>query len=119
MTATAAMVTRLRRMVAEPDAGNGYTDGVLTDAIERYPVLDAAGRASTDTGWAADYDLSAAAAEVWSEKAAVLAGQYDFTADGATFRRDQAHAHALKQARHHAARRQVGTVAIVRSEEAV
>lgn len=119
MTATAAMVTRLRRMVAEPTDGNGYTDAVLTDAIERYPVLDAAGRTATDTGWTAAYDLYAAAADVWSEKAATVAVNFDFTADGATFRRDQVHAHALQQARYHAARRSVGTVAIVRDEEAV
>ena len=62
-----------------------------------YSVLTEAGRvtflASTDgtayylTG--RSYDVYAAAAEVWRMKAAAVAGRFDFTADGASFKASQ------------------------------
>jgi hypothetical protein len=115
MAASAGDVTRLRRMVAEPTTTT-YSDSLLEDAIERYPVPDAAGLFPEHDDWTATYDLHAAASEVWSEKAAALAGNFDFTADGATFRREQVHANALKQARYHAARRAWGTVTMARDD---
>ena len=113
MAASAGDVARLRRMVAEPTTAT-YSDATLEDIIERYPVADAAGVFPDEEGWAANaYDLNAAAAEVWAEKAAALAANFGFTADGATFHREQAHSHALKQARFFAARRGVATVRLV------
>lgn len=117
MTATAAEIERLRRMAAEPDSTGGYADYVLREMIERYATLDAAGLAPGDGGWSATYDLNAAAAEVWGEKAAALSAAFDFTADGGTFSRSQAHAQALKMQRHYAARRVPGTVRLVRPPE--
>lgn len=114
MTATAADIARLRRMVAEPTDAGGYLDVVLAAAIERYPLLDADGYDSTDADWVATYDLNSAAAEVWQEKAAALTGNFDFSADGASFSRSQAHAQAAKQARYYAARRMPTTITLVR-----
>lgn len=116
MAASAAEVVRLRRMVAESDDSNGYTDAVLEDAIERYPLLDADGLEPTDAEWTATYDLNAAAAEVWGEKSAALSGSFDFSADGASFTRSQAHMQALKMQRHYAARRAPGTITVIRGE---
>jgi hypothetical protein len=111
MAATAAEIARLRRMVAEPTTTNGYTDTVLSDAIERYPVPDSAGVYPTDedgvaeSAWVATYDLNAAAADVWMEKAGALAATYDFSADGADFKRSQAAKQAREMAGYYRSRR--------------
>lgn len=103
-------------MVAEPTTTNGYTDTVLSDAIERYPVVDAAGELPTDetgtvnSAWTATYDLNSAAAEVWMEKAAALASAYDFTADGGSFNRSQMIKHAQSMAAYYRARRAARSV---------
>ena len=60
--------------------------------------------------WIPTYDLNAAAADVWEEKAAVLAGDYDFSAEWAKFSRSQAYEQAMKQARYFRARRSMRTV---------
>lgn len=110
MAATAADIARLRRMVAESGTTNGYTDTVLSDAILRYPVADVHGETPVDedgyanTEWVAIYDLNAAAADVWTEKAATLASGYDFNADGGSYSRSQAHAQALKMATYYRSR---------------
>lgn len=113
MAATAAQVARLRRMVAESDDSNGYTDAVLEDAIERYGLIDADGLRPDETDWAGEYDLNAAAADVWAEKAASLAAAFDFGADGSTFARSQAHSQAAKMVRYYTARRGPTTVTVV------
>lgn len=122
MSATDAMVTRLRRMAAEATTET-YSDDDLKTIIERYPTLDERGEKpyTYDTStqpptqdanedWIPTYDLHAAAAEVWGEKAAALAGDFDFSADGSKFERSQAYEQALKQARFYLARRKPGTI---------
>ena len=47
---SAADLARLRRMTAEPNTTT-YSDVLLTDAIERYPVMD------SDGNWPDDDDL--------------------------------------------------------------
>ena len=113
MAASAAMITRLRRMVAEATEVT-YTDETLTEVIELYPTLDIDGLSLDDDDWTATYDLHAAASEVWTEKAAALTGSFDFNADGASFSRSQRYAQASKMARHYGARRTVGTITLVR-----
>ena len=113
MAATAADRTRLRRMIAEATDAGGYTDAVLTDAIERYPLPDADGLWPDENDWVAVYDLNAAAAEVWGEKSAALAGSFDFAADGSSFSRSQAHSQAAKMARYYQARRGPTTLTLV------
>ena len=110
MAATAAEIARVRRMVAEPTTAT-YSDTIISDTILRYPVPDAAGVYPVDEDgvaepdWVATYDLNAAAAEIFTEKAAALASGYDFSADGATFHRSQALANAQKMASYYASRR--------------
>jgi hypothetical protein len=116
MSATATQIAEVRRMVAEPTVTT-YSDATLTAFIERFPLLDERGEmpytwrlAQPPTQlanplWVATYDLHAAAAEIWTEKAATLAANFDFTADGASFARSQAHTMAMQMARYHAARR--------------
>lgn len=124
MAATAAQVAELRRMVNEPDATT-YDDEALAGYIERYPCLDARGEEpytwDTSTSpptqddnvdWIPTYDLHAAAADVWEEKAAAVAADFDFQADGASYSRSQKYEHCMTQARHHRARRKASTATL-------
>lgn len=97
MAATAEQIAQLRRMVAEPTEAT-YSDETAAAYIERYPLLDERGEApytydstttpptqTANTEWIATYDLNAAAADIWDEKTAAIASQYDFSADGSRF----------------------------------
>lgn len=106
--ASAADIQTLRRMTGA--AADEYTDEVLSSVIERYPLPDASGVFPEEDGWTPRYDLNAAAADIWAERAAGLAGQYDFSADGASFHRSQAYEQAMKQARYYRSRRALHTV---------
>lgn len=125
MTATAAQVAQLRRMVNESGAET-YADTDLEDIIEAYPCLDARGEEPGDwdtstspptwdanEDWIPTYDLSAAAAAIWEEKAAILAQDFDFNADGGDYTRSQTYEQAMKQARYYRSRRRPGTVTLV------
>jgi len=124
MAVTDADVLRARRMIAEASASSAFTDDAITEAIERYPREDARGEApfveSTTTpgtleenpDWTATYDLHAAAAELWEEKAAALAADYDFSADGGNYHRSQAWDQAMRMVRFHQARRSPTTITL-------
>jgi hypothetical protein len=116
MTATTAQVARLRLMVNEPTVST-YGDVELKTRIEAYPLMDELGTEPyywdysttppsqvANTDWLATYDLNAAAADIWDEKAGVLSEDYDFNADGGNYTRSQAYEQAAKQARHYRAR---------------
>lgn len=122
MAATAEQIIRLRRMAGEENS-NDYSDALLAGFIERYPLVDALGNdpwevdtttdpvsVTTNDEWSATYDLNAAAADVWSEKAGGLAGNFDFSAGGQTFNRSQAYEMYMKQSRYYRARRAVKTI---------
>lgn len=101
-------------MVAEPGTAT-YTDSLLVTAISNYPLPDVAGQwpllttGSANTAWTATYDLAATAADIWTEKATNYVGNYDFTADGATFHKQQQYQNATKEARYWSSRRSMGT----------
>lgn len=122
MSATAAMIARLRLMVNEPDDSNGYDDDALTALIESYPLLDERGEPpytwdtatepptqDSNDDWIATYDLHRAAADIWEEKAATKAHLYMFSADGGQYSRHQVYSMFMQQARHHLARRTPGS----------
>jgi len=122
MAATADQVAELRRMVDEPKFTSSYDDTLIEGYIERYPCLDERGQApytwllttpptqEANASWIPTYDMHAAAADVWTEKAAALAGKFDLSADGANMQRSQLYAQAMNQARYHRSRRRIGTV---------
>lgn len=128
MTATAHDIARLRRMVDEPTA-TPYDDDALRDAIERYPLIDERGvepywydtRTDPPTqvatrGWYATYDLHAAAAEIWGEKAAVEADEYDYPLaenQPGVARKSQVYEQYMRKARFHAARRTATTARLM------
>jgi len=122
MAATDAQVARLRRMTGESSTDT-YSDEDMAEYIERYPLEDARGEgpyveSETDPGtleenpdWTATYDLNAAAAAaIWQEKAAAPAQDFDFEADGGSYKRSQVYEQAMQQARYYNARRSIKTI---------
>lgn len=125
MTATAAQKSQLRRMTALALADATYTDTVLGEYIERYALLDGNGEEpqtldtsttpptwTANPNWIATYDLNAAAADIWEEKAAAVAVDFDFTADGGNYSRSQVFEQYMKNARHYRARRSAKTATL-------
>lgn len=112
-TVPAAMVAWLRRLTAEPLENSTYSDATLVEAIERYPLPDTAGVAPTDATWAGAWDIHPAAADIWEEKAAAVAAAFDFAADGGDYKRSQAYAQMVQQARRFRSQRQSRTLTMV------
>ena len=121
MSATAAQIAQLRRMISESTATT-YTDSMLSGYIEQYPMIDQFGQealewdvgtepptSSDNADWVATYDLNAAAAEIWEEKAAALTANVDFSADGGEYAMSQKFAQADRMARRYRARRAART----------
>lgn len=119
---TAAQLAELRRMTAEPTTDT-YSDELLVEMVARYPLTDERGQESytwdaattppskvENTSWVTTYDLHAAAADVWQEKAAALLHLYDFSADGGSYSRSQMVAQANSRVRFHLARRNIKTI---------
>jgi hypothetical protein len=110
MAATDAQVAELRLMIAEP-TDTTYDGDSLKSYIEKFPLTDSAGYepllddGSDNDEWTATYDLHSAAAEIWQQKAAAVAGKFDFDTEDGSFKASQMHKHFMQQARHHAARR--------------
>jgi len=129
MAATAAQIARLRRMVGEPTDAT-YDDDAISDAIERYRLIDEQGELpyTLDTStqppteddnedWIPTYDLNAAAADIWAEKAAGVSGDFDFSADGGRYTRSQVYEQYMKQSRYYRARRSAATIRMHKSPE--
>jgi len=91
MSATATMITRVRRLSYAQVAD--FSDAVVTDSIELFPVIDADGNATDSDDWTPTYDLYRAAADIVQQRAAQLAERYDVNTDGASMTRSQMQAH--------------------------
>lgn len=118
-------------MTGEPTTAT-YSDTLLTTFIERYPLMDELGEdpytwtitsgvptQTVNESWIATYDLNAAAADVWQEKAASLAALYDFSADGGNYSRSQAYQQAEKMTRYYRSRRSTKSIRLVKSPEEI
>lgn len=112
VTVPASWVARLRRLVAEPTTDT-YTDLDLVEYLERYPLDDATGNEPTDTSWTGNWDVNLAAADVWEEKAAAVASNFDFAADGGDYKRSQAYTQMSAKARSFRAKRQTSTLTLI------
>lgn len=116
---TVAQLASIRRMVAESTTAT-YSDALLTSYIERYPHMDEYGELPTDddgvanTDWTATYDLNAAAADIWEEKAGAVSAKFDFAADGGNFSMSQQFEQYMKQARYYRSRRLPSTARLVK-----
>lgn len=93
-------LARLRRMVDESDPSGTYSDEILTTYLEQWPLIDSEGRDYNNSSWTEGYDLSAAAADIWDEKAAAVQSKHDFSADGANFSANQMFENAKNMAKH-------------------
>lgn len=123
MAATAEMVEQLRRMIAEPTEAT-YSDALLTSWIESVPLTDVNGAEPftdiyvfvgevtrvVNQSWLPTYDLNAVAGAIWTEKAGLLAPNFDFSADGGNYSRSQAFEMAMKQSRFYLSRRSARTI---------
>lgn len=125
MSATAAMAARLRRMVDEPTEATWDND-TIDDYIERYPLIDVLGTDPQDVDfsttpptiseqdeWIPTYDLHAAAADIWEEKAATIAENYDFQADGGSFSRSKKYEQYMNKSRYHSSKRSAKAATLV------
>lgn len=125
-TQLAGEIAELRRMVAEPTTTT-YSDAILAGIIEKYMVMDQNGvdalyvnYATTppsfalETTWMPTYDLNAAAADVWEEKASKLTDKFDFSADGGNYSQSQAFANASKQASKYNSRRKCKSINVLK-----
>jgi len=119
MSATAAQIARLRRMVNEHD-DTTYDDDLITEYIERSPLMDERCQepytwdASTEPpeqevneSWVPTYDLNAAAADIWDEKAAAVVQDFNFSADGGRYDRSQVAEMYVKRAKYYRSRRAI------------
>lgn len=110
MTATVSQIEQLRRMTAEPTEAT-YSDATIREYIERYPHMDEWSEEPLDDygevnpNWTPTYDLNAAAADIWEEKAAAVAHRMDFSADGGNYSASQQYEQYMKQCRHYRSRR--------------
>lgn len=130
MTATDAMIAEVRRMVAEPTT-DPYNDTLISGIIERYPRIDEQGELpytlSSDSPpeqdandeWIVTYDLHAAAADIWEEKAAGVVHLYNMSADGGKYDRSNMYEQYMKLCRSHRAQRLPGTVTLHKSPKEV
>jgi hypothetical protein len=118
-------------MTAEPTDAT-YTDAALTAVIESKAVSDLRGLQPTvlsfsttpptyiaNTNWIETYDLNAAAAKVWDEKAAAAACNFDFSADGASYTRSQVIAHYNKMASKYRSQSRPGSAGFISSQREV
>jgi len=94
---TGADLDKLRRMIAEPTT-TAYSDLLLAEYISANPLSDNDGYTSEDVLWTPTYDLNRSASVIWYEKAMTHTGEYQFSADGSTFNRQQVYAMCMKAA---------------------
>lgn len=129
MAATDLQVAQVRRMVAEPTEDT-YSDEVIATYIEKYPHIDEQGEypytlssdlppeQEANDSWIPTYDLHAAAADIWEEKAAVPAQDFDFSEDSVgSYKRSQVYEQYMKQCRYHRARRMPSTATLIKAPE--
>lgn len=116
------MIATVRRYTAEP-LTTTYSDSLIQSIIEQFPLTDALGQEpftwdfstqppteDSNENWIVTYDLNAAAAQIWQEKAAALQGNFNFAVDGGRYDRSQGYDQAQKQARYYLSRRSVKTI---------
>jgi len=108
---TADELARLERMTGEAHksaADRTLDEADLDDAAFQARTVDADGEAplnadgTANTDYTNTVDLYKAASIAWNQKAAIFAEQFSFTADGATFQRNQAYHAAVAQAKRYA-----------------
>lgn len=111
MTVSTAMINRVKQMTGE--SSSSTYDATIAYVIADYPLVDSLGNEPSEIDWTATYCLNSAAADIWEIKAAAVAQDYDFSADGASYKRSQVVDQYMKQAKRYRARRAPKTVKAV------
>lgn len=75
----------------------------LTRLLDRYAIPDRYGRWVDDPDWEGNWNMPAAAAEGWRRKGAQVAGDFTFSADGASYSKGDLLAHCEAMARQYQA----------------
>jgi len=108
---TAEQLARLERMTGESHkatADRTLDENDLDEAAYMARTVDPNGEApenadgTANTSYTNTVNLYKAASIAWMQKANIFAEQFSFTADGATFQRNQAYHAAIKQASRYA-----------------
>lgn len=76
----------------------------LNRVLDQWATPDTEGRPASDSAWVGSWDLNAAAAEGWRLKAAAVAGDFNFSADGASYSKADVLAHCLEMETKYASR---------------
>ena len=130
MTATAVQIAEVRRMTAEPDV-TIYNDNLIASFIERYPHIDEQGEEpftlssatppvhEDNDNWMPTYDLNAASADIWEEKAAAVAHRVDFSADGGNYSMSNQYLQYMAMVRNYRSRRLPSTARMHKSPKEV
>lgn len=112
MAATQDDIARLRRLTAEPTDAT-YSDAALVIVIESHPLRDADGRDPEHDDWVATYSMNAAAADIWEEKAAAVACNFDFSADGASYQQSKVFDNYTRMAKRFRGRAPIGSQKLI------
>lgn len=98
----AVALVRLGKMTAATSRP-ALSEDELGALLDSYRTPDSEGRLVTDSGWVPTYNLNAAAAEGWRWKAAAVVGDFNFSADNASFNKGEVQAKCLEMEKRFAA----------------
>lgn len=102
MTARDDALAELRLNVA-PEARPVLSNEDLGILLDRCAIIDADGLPPSDTDWSPTYDVNAASARAWRVKAGRVAGDFNFSADGASYSKADVLANCLEMEGRYAA----------------
>lgn len=102
MALTSGQLATVKRRANESDNGMVSDEDIQLIADESGLIVDGSGYAPDHASYTTRYDLNAIAAEVWREKAGMVSGGFDFTAEGASFTRSQMYEQFMKMATYRA-----------------
>jgi hypothetical protein len=134
MAPSEMMILELRGMIGEVGRDT-YSDEYLSYKLSKHPLVDVNGKEPIvynnpyanlngpptrvpNPYWVPTYDLHAAAASIWEEKAAAVARDYDYSDAGLSASRSQRYDHFMQQARFHRSRRSASTIRLEPFNEA-
>lgn len=83
-TARDAALVRVKAKAA-PAQAPAVDDATVEAFLDSCGLTDALGRTPGEAGWDGPWDENLAIAEVWGTKASLVAGSFNFSADGSSF----------------------------------
>lgn len=88
------VVARVKTLAAAT-ARPTLTDAQVIASIKAWPKVDRDGITADMSGWSATWDINAIVAELWGVKAGLVAGNFSFSADDASYDKGDVLAHCL------------------------